>query len=215
MKQSLRIAEQCLEALPGGAVKIDDPKIRIPGELAAGPDGIGNSEAYLRHIKEGAVQAPVHRVQSEEGSVSREGLREVADVLGVATAEVEAVASFYTMIRLRPTGRYVVSVCTNLSCALLGARRVYERAQQVLGPDAESVTEDGMFTLHEEECLAACEQAPAVQINFVNYDRIDENRIAELIDQLRAGNIPAPSRGDPPGDFKDTSRRLAGLGDSQ
>src|SRR2546430_17321472 len=93
----------------------------------------------------------LYLVQSEEGYVSREGMREVADVLGITTAEVEAVASFYTMIRARPTGRYVISVCTNLSCALLGAKRIYEPAREVPGPGCASGTQDGTVTLHEEE----------------------------------------------------------------
>src|SRR5438093_6177364 len=150
----------------------------------------------------------LYLAQSEEGYVSREGLQEVGEVLGITTAEVEAAASFYTMIRLEPTGRYVVSVCTNLSCALLGAKRVYERAREELGPGCEHVTEDGQFTLHEEECLAACEQAPVVQVNFVTYDRVTEDGVRRLIEGVRSGRAPAPAAGDPPVDFKATSRRL-------
>ena len=160
-----------------------------------------------------ALMPLLYLVQSEEGHVSREGMQEVADVLGITTAEVEAVASFYTMIRLRPTGRYVLSVCTNLSCALLGAKRVYERARETLGAGCEEVTGDGLFTLHEEECLGACDAAPLVQVNFANYDRMDQDGVARLIDSIRSGDVPPPSRGDTPGDFKETSRRLAGLGE--
>jgi NADH-quinone oxidoreductase subunit E len=160
-----------------------------------------------------ALMPLLYLVQSEEGHVSQEGMREVAGVLGLTTAEVEAVASFYTMIRHHPTGKYVISVCTNLSCALLGGKRVFERAHEVLGPNPEGITDDGIFTLHEEECLGACDAAPLVQVNFVNYDKVDENRVVELIEGIRAGNVPKPSRGDPPPDFKETSRRLAGLGD--
>src|SRR5438067_10831211 len=83
-----------------------------------------------------AMMPLLYLVQSVEGRVSREGLQEVADVLGLRTAEVEAVATFYTMIRLQPTGRWLVSVCTNLSCAVLGGRRLYERAAELLGPGA-------------------------------------------------------------------------------
>jgi len=161
-----------------------------------------------------AMMPLLYLVQSQEGHVSREGMREVAEVLGVTTAEVEAVASFYTMIRRRPTGRYVISVCTNLSCALLGARRVYERAREVLGPDCEAVTEDGTFTLHEEECLGACDAAPVVQVNFRNYDRVDEDDIERLISSIRSGKVPTASRGGVPSDFEETSRRLAGIGGS-
>jgi NADH-quinone oxidoreductase subunit E len=155
----------------------------------------------------------LYLVQSEEGYVSRDGMRAVAEVLGMTTAEVEAVASFYTMIRRRPTGRYVVSVCTNLSCALLGAKRVYERARDVLGPGCEDVTEDGRFTQHEEECLGACDAAPVVQVNWLNYDKVDEDRVVTLIEHLRTGEPPAATRGGIPADLKTTSRLLAGLGD--
>ncbi|MFN2545084.1 MAG: NADH-quinone oxidoreductase subunit NuoE [Actinomycetota bacterium] len=161
-----------------------------------------------------AMMPLLYLVQSVEGHVSREGMREVGEILGVTAAEVEAVASFYTMIRRRPTGRYVISVCTNLSCALVGAKGVFERAQELLGPDAGGMTEDGMFTLHEEECLGACDGAPVVQVNWMNYDRVDEARIAELIESIRRGEVPSPSRGEVPADVRDTSRRLAGLGGS-
>jgi NADH-quinone oxidoreductase subunit E len=154
----------------------------------------------------------LYLVQSEEGHVSRDGLQEVADVLGLTTAEVEAVATFYTMIRLKPTGKWLVSVCTNLSCALLGGKRLYQRAHEVLGPAAEhGVTDDGQFSLHEEECLGACDDAPLVQINFLNYDRMSEEGLVKLIDACRRDDPPTPSRGPKPVDFKQTSRILAGL----
>jgi NADH-quinone oxidoreductase subunit E len=159
-----------------------------------------------------AVMPLLYLVQSVEGRVTREGLQEVADLLGITTAEVEAVATFYTMIRLRPTGRYVVSVCTNLPCALRGAREVLEAAHRAAGvPDDAEVSDDELFTVHEEECLAACDAAPVVTVNFANYDRITPERVTELIEALRRGEEPAPSRGPFPGDFKQMSRSLAGL----
>jgi NADH-quinone oxidoreductase subunit E len=157
----------------------------------------------------------LYLVQSVEGHVSREGLQEVAEILGVTTAEVEAVATFYTMIRLQPTGKWLLSVCTNLSCALVGAKAVYERAEEVLGPAAHAgATDDGLFSLHEEECLGACDQAPVVQINFVNYDRVHEDGVVRLIEALRKDEVPASHDGVEPVDFKATCRILAGLGSS-
>ena len=157
----------------------------------------------------------LYMVQSEEGHVSREGMQEVAEVLGLTTADVEAVATFYTMLRNRPTGNYVIDVCTNVSCALLGARELYDRAHELLGPNAREVTDDGMVTLHEEECLGACEQAPVVQVNFLNYARMTEEQLVKLIDDLRRGE-PAPStQGPVPPDFRTTCRILAGLGEAE
>jgi NADH-quinone oxidoreductase subunit E len=162
--------------------------------------------------KRSAMLPLLYLLQSAEGHVSREGLREIGDLLGIRTAEVESVATFYTMFRMRPTGRYVVAVCTNVSCALLGAKRLFERAEEVLGPNAEEVTEDGAVTLHEEECLGACEQAPLVQVNWLNYARMTEDGLVNLLDQLRAGTPPPSTQGPVPPDLRTTCRILAGLG---
>ena len=158
-----------------------------------------------------AMMPLLYLVQSVQGYVSREGMREVADLLGLTTADVEAVATFYTMIRNRPTGKYILAVCTNVSCALLGAKHLYERCRELLGPNCEAVTEDGLFTLHEEECLGACEQAPVVQVNFLNYARVDEERMRELVEALRQGSAPASVQGPAPPEWTTTCRTLAGL----
>jgi NADH-quinone oxidoreductase subunit E len=158
-----------------------------------------------------AMMPLLYLVQSVEGYASRDGMREVADLLGLTTADVEAVATFYSMIRTRPTGNYVVAVCTNVSCALLGAKHLYERCRELLGPNCEAVTEDGTFTLHEEECLGACEQAPVVQVNHLNYARITEDRMGELVDAIREGSPPPSNQGPVPSDWPTTCRTLAGL----
>ena len=159
-----------------------------------------------------ALMPLLYLVQSVEGWVSRDGLREVADVLGITTAEVEAVATFYTMYRLRPTGDYVLSICTNLSCALLGGRGLYDRAREELGPEAEERSADGTLTLHEEECLGACDAAPVVQVNFHNYGRVTEERLVEIVEGCRGGAPPPPDVGEVPRPLKEVSRILAGLG---
>jgi NADH-quinone oxidoreductase subunit E len=159
-----------------------------------------------------AILPLLYLVQAVEGRVTREGMREVAAILGLTTAEVEAVASFYTMLRLRPTGRHVVSVCTNLACALRGAGEVYEAAHRAFGMrHGQEVSDDGLVTLHEEECLGACDAAPVVQVDFANHDRVTPERMAELAEALRRGEVPPPSRGTAPRDFRHASWILAGL----
>jgi NADH-quinone oxidoreductase subunit E len=135
----------------------------------------------------------------------------VAEILGLTTAEVEAVATFYTMLELHPCGRYVISVCTNPSCALLGGRRLYEHAREVLGEGAERVTEDGLFTLEEEECMAACDKAPVLTVNYTYYDRVTEEQLDQLVASIREGRVPEAARGGVPGDLKATSLTLAGI----
>lgn len=167
---------------------------------------------YPRERARSAIMPLLYLVQSVEGSVTRDGLREVAELLCITTAEVEAVASFYTMLRLRPTGTHVISVCTNLSCALRGAADVFEAAHEATGIEhGEETSADGAFTIHEEECLGACDAAPVVQIDFANHDRVTPERMAELVQTLRSGEVPEPSRGRAPKDFRAASRVLAGI----
>jgi NADH-quinone oxidoreductase subunit E len=157
----------------------------------------------------------LYLVQAEEGHVTREGMREVAEVLGLTTAEVEAVATFYTMFKKQPTGKWLVSVCTNVSCALLGGRDLYEKARQVLGDGSKDQAPEGEFTLEEVECLGACDGAPVVQVNYCNYYRVSVETLLEMIDRLRAGDIPEPSHGAKPVEHAATARILSGLGDDR
>jgi NADH-quinone oxidoreductase subunit E len=158
-----------------------------------------------------ALMPLLYLVQSEEGHVTREGMREVAEILGLTTAEVEAVATFYTMLRRTPTGKWLISVCTNVSCALLGGRELYEKALEAVG----EASRDGEFTVEEVECLGACDAAPVVQVNYCNYDRVSPESLAEMIDRMRAGEVPEPSRGPKPLDHAATARILSGLGDDR
>lgn len=157
----------------------------------------------------------LYLVQSQEGHVTREGMRECAEILGLTTAEVEGVATFYTMFKRGPTGKWLVSVCTNVSCALLGARDVHAAARAAIGESADIVTDDGLFTLEEVECLGACDAAPVVQVNYCSYDRVTRERMAEIVEALRAGDPPRPDHGPKPLDHAATSRMLAGLGDDR
>ena len=97
----------------------------------------------------------LYLVQSEVGWVPRQGMREVAEILQLTTAEVEAVATFYTMLKLHPTGRWVFSICTNPPCAGRGGKALLEHAMTALGGEADHVTPDGLFTVEEEECMGA------------------------------------------------------------
>jgi NADH-quinone oxidoreductase subunit E len=154
----------------------------------------------------------LYLVQSQVGWVPRQGMREVADIIGITTAEVEAVATFYTMLKLHPAGKFVVSICTNPSCGLRGGRRLMERAADLLGQEAERVTPDGMFTLEEEECMAACDKAPVVAVNYLFYDKVSEEQLEHIIESIRAGQVPESSRGGVPGELKEVSLTLAGIG---
>jgi NADH-quinone oxidoreductase subunit E len=159
-----------------------------------------------------ALMPLLYLAQSVEGMVSPDALREIAALLGITTAEVEAVATFYTMYRLRPTGEHLVAVCTNLACKLRGAEAVYDAARDEAGVGhGEDTSADGRITVHEEECLGVCDLAPAVQINVCNQDGMTPGRMRELVGQLQAGELPAPARGPAFASYRAASRALAGL----
>ena len=167
---------------------------------------------YPEAHQRSAIMPLLYLAQSIEGMVGREALREIGELLGITTAEVEAVATFYSMYRLRPTGDHLVNVCTNLSCKLRGAGAVYEAAHEAAGiRHGEELSPDGLFTVHEEECLGVCDFAPAVQVNVCNHDNVTPGRMRELIAALRDGEVPTPARGPAFGSFKAASRALAGL----
>jgi NADH-quinone oxidoreductase subunit E len=198
---------------PGGDTRV------VPADVE-GPVLSEESRAAAEEIagryptRRSALIPLLYLVQSEVGWVPRQGMREVAEILGLTTAEVEAVATFYTMLKLHPCGRYVISICTNPSCALLGGRRLYDRARELLGDEAQHVTEDGLFTLEEEECLAACDKAPVLAMNYVYYDKVTDERLEQMIASIREGQVPEAARGGVPGELKAVSRVLAGLGEA-
>jgi NADH-quinone oxidoreductase subunit E len=161
-----------------------------------------------------ALMPLLYLAQAVDGQVTPGALFEIGHLLDITTAQVEAVASFYSMYRLRPTGTHVVNVCTNIACALRGAKDVYEEAHRAAGmAHGQEISEDGVLTLHEEECLGVCDFAPAVQINFANHDNVSPQRIRELITALREGSVPEPARGPAMKSFRHASRVLAGFDD--
>ncbi|OUD03419.1 NADH-quinone oxidoreductase subunit NuoE [Streptomyces swartbergensis] len=157
----------------------------------------------------------LHLVQAEEGHVTRTGMRFCADMLGLTTAEVTAVATFYTMYRRRPSGDYQVGVCTNTLCAVMGGDAIFEELQEHLGVGNGETTDDGKVTLEHIECNAACDFAPVVMVNWEFFDNQTPASAKRLVDDLRAGRPVTPTRGAPMCTFKETARVLAGFPDER
>ncbi|WP_320783126.1 NADH-quinone oxidoreductase subunit NuoE [Streptomyces sp. CRN 30] len=157
----------------------------------------------------------LHLVQSEEGHVTRTGMRFCAEVLGLTTAEVTAVATFYTMYRRRPSGDYQVGVCTNTLCAVMGGDAIFEELQEHLGVGNGGTTDDGKVTLEHIECNAACDYAPVVMVNWEFFDNQTPASARRMVDDLRAGRQVTPTRGAPLCTFKETARILAGFPDER
>ena len=115
------------------------------------------------------------------------------------------------MYKRRPTGRHLVSVCTNTLCNVLGGQRIMDALSGDLGVHHDETTADGSITLEHAECLAACDYAPVVTVDYEFYDQQDVESARELVAALRRGEKPLPTRGAPLTDFKGISRQLAGF----
>ncbi|MBB3084968.1 NADH-quinone oxidoreductase subunit NuoE [Geodermatophilus sabuli] len=158
-----------------------------------------------------ALLPMLHLVQSYQGYVSPEGVALCAEELGLTKAEVGAVATFYTMYKRRPTGRHLVSVCTNTLCSVLGGQRIFDALAADLGVHHDETAPDGSITLEHAECLAACDYAPVVTVDYEFYDQQDVDSARTLVAALRRGEKPHPTRGAPLTDFRGVSRQLAGF----
>jgi NADH-quinone oxidoreductase subunit E len=136
--------------------------------------------------KQSAVMAALQIAQTENGWLSNETMQEVASYLGMPPIAVYEVASFYTMYNLKPTGKFKLTVCTNLPCQLQGATICADHAQKKLGIGYGDTTADGMFTLKEGECFGACGDAPVFTVN--NHDirvKITADKFDQMIDELK------------------------------
>jgi NADH-quinone oxidoreductase subunit E len=167
-----------------------------------------------------ALLPMLHLVQSVQGYVSQEGIAFCAKQLDLSDAEVSAVATFYTMYKRKPCGEHLVSVCTNTLCAAMGGDAIYKRLQTHLGSEenplghnetAGTPNEPGSITLEHAECLAACDLAPVIQVNYEYFDNQTEDKAVALVDALQAGEKPAPTRGAPLSSFKGAELQLAGF----
>lgn len=157
----------------------------------------------------------LHLVQSEEGYVSPAGVEFCAEVLGLNKAQVGAVATFYTMYKRRPTGDYLVSVCTNTMCNVLGGQEVYDTLAEHLGVGHDETTADGKITLEHAECLAACDYGPVMTVNYDFFDNVDPQAAVGVVDELRAGGRPMPTRGARLCTLKEMAVQLAGFADER
>jgi len=123
--------------------------------------------------------------QKEHGWLSPEVLEEVAQVMELSPAQVGSVASFYTMFNRRPVGKYLVQVCTNIACSLLGAEHIVEHLKRQLGIGVGETTPDGRFTLMEVECLGSCGTAPVMQVNDTYYENLTAEKVDQILAELR------------------------------
>lgn len=145
--------------------------------------------------KRSALLPLLHLAQEQDGWLTDEAMEHVAELVDLEPAEVLGTAAFYTMLKREPTGKHLISVCTNLACMLAGGYELLAHAESRLGVKAGGTTGDGAFTLEEVECIAHCDQAPCLQVNYRYFDKVSNEAFDALVEDLRAGrrqtDIPA------------------------
>lgn len=172
------------------------------------------ADVISRYPQSGSALLPLlHLVQSEEGYVSPSGIEFCAEKLGLSTAEVSAVSTFYTMYKRRPVGDYHVGVCTNTLCAVMGGDQIFKTLKDHLGVGNDETTEDGKVTLEHIECNAACDFAPVMTVNWEFFDDMTPEKSVSLVDELRNGKEVHSTRGPALCTFKQAERILAGFED--
>ncbi len=139
---------------------------------------------YPEGKQKSALLPLLHLVQEQHGWVSAKSMDYVAELLSIQAVEVYEVATFYTMFHLEPVGKHVIEYCRTGPCCTMGAEDVYDHLKNRLGVESNQTTSDGMFTLKEVECLAACGWGPCFQIREKFYMHLDNAKVDEIIDEL-------------------------------
>ncbi len=140
-------------------------------------------------VSRSALLPLLYLAQEQDGYVTDDAMVHIAELLGLSAAEVLGTASFYTMFKREPVGRHLVSLCTNIACLPDGAYERLENAEDTLGVKAGVTTDDGEFTLEEVECLALCDKAPCVQVNYRFFESVTPESFDQLIADARAGHL--------------------------
>ena len=133
----------------------------------------------------------LHLAQEQDGHVTDAAMAHIAELLGTTPAEVYGTASFYEMFKFEKVGRYCINICTNISCQLLGGWELLQHAEERLGVTSGGTTADGLFTLEDVECIAACTEAPALQVNYRYRYTVTDDDFDQLVDDLAAGRLDA------------------------
>jgi NADH-quinone oxidoreductase subunit E len=139
-------------------------------------------------VKKSALIPLLHLAQEQDGYVTNDAMAHIGELVGVSSAEVLGTCSFYEMFKREPVGKYLINVCTNISCQIMGGYELLEHVEESLGMKAGSTTPDGLFTIEDVECIAACTEAPCLQVNYRYFHKISHDEFDQLVDELAAGS---------------------------
>lgn len=158
--------------------RLTDDNVRLAHEIIA------------RYPRARSATIPLlHLAQEQDGYVTNDAIKHVAELVGATAAEVLGTATFYEMFKFEPVGKYLINICGTMSCALMGAEELMHHAESKLGIRMGGTTPDGLITLEHAECQAACTEAPCLQVNYRHRFRVTPADLDRLIDDLRDGAL--------------------------
>ena len=147
-------------------------------------------EIISRYPRAKSATIPLlHLAQEQDGYVTDQAMEHIAELVGTTPAQVLGTCSFYEMFKREPVGTYLVNICTNISCQIMGGEELLHHAEHALGIKAGSTTPDGTFTIEDVECIAACTEAPCLQVNYRYRHKITLEEFDQLIEDLRASKL--------------------------
>jgi NADH-quinone oxidoreductase subunit E len=161
--------------------------VNMPGEMAVfSPEIEAEIEGHLAKYpsKRSAILPLMFIVQRERGYLDAPGVSYLANRLSLRITDIWEVATFYSMLNTKPTGRYHIQVCKTLSCKLLGADKITQHCSEKLGIKPGETTPDGKFSLSVVECLGSCGTAPMFQINFDYHENLTTEKVDQILDGL-------------------------------
>jgi NADH-quinone oxidoreductase subunit E len=194
------------------------------GSVDMADESTSIDETTLAELRQLAARYPqprsallpmLHLVQSVDGRISPAGVEACADILGITTAQVSGVATFYTMYRRHPGGTHHIGVCTTALCAVMGGDALLDSVSDKLGIGPDETTADGKFSLERVECNAACDFAPVMTVNWEFMDNMTPQKAEQLLDDLAADREVTSTRGARITSWREAERVLAGFPDGR
>jgi NADH-quinone oxidoreductase subunit E len=149
---------------------------------------------YPEYGRRSAVMPLLWEVQRGEQHVSEARIAEIADIIGIRPTEVKGVMTFYGTYHEQPVGKFNLQVCATLSCSLAGSDQMFDFLSEELGLVDGETDSEGLFSLRKVECVGSCTTAPVIQVNDTYFEQVSQSRARELLQELRAGNLPEPWR---------------------
>jgi len=151
------------------------------------PENLSLAEEIISRYprRKSALIPLLHLAQEQDGYMTEDAMRHIAELTGTTPAEVQGTATFYEMFKFHPVGSHLINICTNISCLVLGGEELLHHAEETLGLKPGGTTADGTITLEDVECIAACTEAPCLQVNYRYRHRVSTDDFDRMIADIR------------------------------